>query len=140
MHPTTLPVDPRFLAALRHAVRVAAAIILTGLPLLLLDLALRSLTAQGSPIVPPGAFEFAVMTVTVQHSDTRRALGIDFRDRARSTAIGCALGALVWNFGGETLAGVAIAPGWREGRSTPSSPPALPPVSPVCWPSARRTC
>ncbi|MGI9253285.1 MAG: FUSC family protein [Thermomicrobiales bacterium] len=101
--------DGRLAASARAATLVAAAIVVAGALLTALDWLLRSVIVAGEPVVPLGAFAFAVLTVTVQYSETRRPLGQDFRQRLLATAIGCLLGALLWRFGGETLAGVALA-------------------------------
>jgi hypothetical protein len=101
----------------RAAARVAAATALAGVLLLLLDWLLRQVSIGGEPVVPLGAFEFAVLTVCVQYADTKRPLAEDLRQRLLATAAGCLLGALLWKFGGESVAGVALAAavGWVAG-------------------------
>ena len=109
--------DGRFLEAARPAARVAAATALAGALLVLLDWLLRPVSIGGEPVVPLGAFEYAVLTVTVQYGDTKRSLREDLGQRMLATATGCILGAILWRFGGETIAGVALAAaaGWLVG-------------------------
>ena len=107
---------------LRPAVRIAAAIALTGALLVVLDRLLAGVTVGGEGILPWSAYEFAIVTVTIQYSDTHRSLGEDARDRILSTLLGCALGGALWFVAGETLLGVAVAValGWLAGGLLPA--------------------
>jgi hypothetical protein len=107
----------RFAGPLRDAAQVGAAILLSGVLLAVLDRLLRIGAGAGEHLVPLGAFEYAVITVTVQYTRRQRPLSEDFRDRAIATGIGCVLGALAWQFGGDHLLGAAAgaALGWLAG-------------------------